>query len=599
MNFRTVLLASSILIASNLGVNDSSAQYSKSRVLDSLLRRLDVEPEPTLQEYAKLHASIANKHPNNQIGLGHGRLALEYAQKANNAILEAEALEEISEIQRRLGFTQRSTKASLSALHIYDSMNLEDEKAAIIVQLASVYVIEDNLPLAIKWLRECTQVYDKIGDLLKSASVCINLGETYRLSGNLDSAQYFLLKALELNRSIDHKYVQGYALGNLGMVHAEQEKHELAIEEMAEAIAILEPLGDPYSVSVYEAEIGKVLIELGDKPAGEEKLLKAIETARLEGLKEQIRDFSQMLSDFYEIEGHYQKALAYQQEYQVYQDSLVNRENVRKIEQLRGQYELDKKESEIGFLNEQNNVQKRVAYSLGGGVSILLLLSFLLYRNNQQKRKANQKLSQQKAEITKREEEKALLLKELNHRVKNNLQMISSLLNLQSYELASHPAIEAIQAGKYRVEAMSLIHQKLYREDHHTQIPMKSYIEDLVRSLHYSFDQQVVLRFDIVDFSMDIDRAIPVALIINELVTNAFKYAYKNQKSGELSIIMGRNNDDKVRLVIADNGQGMNELEAQEGSFGLKLVDSLANQLDGRLEMQQSGGTQWILTFRL
>jgi two-component sensor histidine kinase len=361
-------------------------------------------------------------------------------------------------------------------------------------------------------------------------------------------------------------------------------KLEAAKAELNPAIDILTRLGDPYSVSVYTAELAQINLAASNTSEAEEQLLEAYELARGEGLKEQIRDFSQMLVDFYESQGAFEQALDYQKVYQVYQDSLVNKANVQQIERLKANYEIDKKENEIDLLNKVNTNQRNFNLTLGGGILIFGVLAVMLYQSNQQKNDANQMLSKQQLIVTRREEEKALLLKELNHRVKNNLQMVSSLLSLQGSQLEGHPAADAINAGKSRVEALSLIHQRLYQEDVHTTIDIKEYLEQLISNLFYSHGEPFEPNLEIEAFQLDIDMAIPVSLIVNELVTNSLKYAYDGVENPQMTVSLSQL-PGQYQLEVSDNGIGLDDKKDISNSFGLKLVRSLVHQLDGMLEI--------------
>ena len=177
--------------------------------------------------------------------------------------------------------------------------------------------------------------------------------------------------------------------------------------------------------------------------------------------------------------------------------------------------------------------------------------------------------------------------------------MVSSLLSLQSHQLKDHPAAEAIKAGRYRVEAMSLIHQKLYQKDHHTQIQLKDYVEELVRNLMYSSGQKAELIFTLEDTAVDINIAIPIALIVNELVTNAFKYAYENIERPMLEINLYKK-DGLLNLFIKDNGKGIvAKHDPGSYSFGLKLVHSLVDQIDGEIEQFNDDGSCWHLKVKV
>jgi two-component sensor histidine kinase len=190
-----------------------------------------------------------------------------------------------------------------------------------------------------------------------------------------------------------------------------------------------------------------------------------------------------------------------------------------------------------------------------------------------------------------------LLLKELHHRVKNNLQILSSVLTFQSQELTDKGAIEAIKNSESRLNAMALIHRKLYRTDHNRTIAMKEYIQELIEFLLYSNGytyEKLQLTIDIDDFELDVDRAIPLGLIINELVNNAFKHAITKQASPALTV-RSKFLDKDVRITISDNGLCPPNPSDELTSFGLKMVDALLHELRGSMESGYHEGTTFQL----
>ena len=206
-------------------------------------------------------------------------------------------------------------------------------------------------------------------------------------------------------------------------------------------------------------------------------------------------------------------------------------------------------------------------------------------------------ISQQKQLVEQREVEKALLLKELNHRVKNNLQMVSSLLNLHARQLKDHPAADALMAGRYRVEALTLIHQKLYRDDVDTKIDIQNYIEDLSKNLVLNFGPEFTLDLKLVPLVLKIDKAIPLGLVMNELITNSLKYGGNENVAPELKIQIDNDSQDIVLITVADNGKGLPpDFDLMKSkSFGLKLVNSLVKQLSGEISYRAVNGTCWTL----
>lgn len=570
-----------------------------ARKIDSLILLLNNENLSVEEQTAKLK-TIAHYHPELSEALKYAKRLLVLAEDIKSSSLRAEAYEEISHIERQLGNNSASLKATLNALQIYESEGMLDRLAASYNQLATNYMSDENYNTAITYLKKAEKIYSDSDHIQNHILTILNLGEAYRLAKHLDSATTSFQQTLQLNKTLNNTIIQGYSQGNLGMVYNAQNKLTLAEENLNDAIAILSPLKDYYSSSIYIAELGTVYNKRGRYNDAKNQFLKALTMAKQAGLKEQIRDFSAQLSMFYEKRTQYEQALNYQKLFQVYQDSLVNKENVQKIEQLKAGYEIDKRESKIGLLNTINTNQKNWVIALGIGISLLLLFAYLLYSGNKKIKTANTILSAQKDIISKREQEKAMLLRELNHRIKNNLQMISSLLNLQSHELTGHPAKEAIIAGKHRVEALSLVHRKLYQEDLDTRIMLKDYIEELVLGLFHGYDASFKPNFEIDNISVSLDTAVPLALVINEIITNALKYAYKNIDSPKLKLIMA-GDQNYLDIQIIDNGIGFNTNEAEKNNaFGIKLIYSLIEQLEGVVKKLDSKiGTHWKMNIKL
>ena len=193
-----------------------------------------------------------------------------------------------------------------------------------------------------------------------------------------------------------------------------------------------------------------------------------------------------------------------------------------------------------------------------------------------------------------------LLMKELHHRVKNNLQIVSSLLSLQSFRITDKIAANAVREGQHRIEAMSLIHQRLYTHDNITEVNIKEYVTDLSENLMLAYGyskDNFVLNLNIKNEMMNVDKAIPLSLIINELVTNAFKYAYTSIVNPVLTITLTKEQND-MQLYIADNGKGINmEAWQNNNGYGKELVHTFTKQLDGQITVSTDGGTTFTIIF--
>ncbi|WP_422359206.1 histidine kinase dimerization/phosphoacceptor domain -containing protein [Reichenbachiella sp.] len=543
---------------------------------------------------------VANSHTDLNEGIRFALQALELAKKNEISLLEAYALEEIGMNKRLLGKKEESYRFAIKAYEIYERLDNKRAQSAVLVQLGSNAVVDKEYLNACKFFKEAIFKFqqDSIIPFGNLAMTMLNLGEAYRLYGKLDSAASYFQRSLELQLEINDQrqkaIVKGYATGNLGMVYNAMDSLGKARSYLIKAIKITQELGDPYSTAVYMADLGLVEQKEGNFSVAEDYFLEAHDMALKEGLKEQVRDISLLLVEFYEQQELYAQAFSYQKIFQNYQDSLVNKENIQKVEQVKAQYEIDKRETEIELLGTISQQRTYLAVGLAIGVLFFVGFSIILYHRNEQKKTTNLLLAQQKETISIREHEKGMLLHELNHRVKNNLQMISSLLNMQSYDLNGHPAEEAISESKHRVDALSLIHQKLYQADQHTEISAKEYFNDLVKNLVFSYNHEVKPQLELSEEKVKVDLIIPLALIVNELVINSLKHAFEGVAAPCISVSFQVRSGGAV-LEVGDNGQGLDPSVSEEG-FGLKLVRSLVKQLDGNLKYMNDNCSTWILT---
>ena len=199
--------------------------------------------------------------------------------------------------------------------------------------------------------------------------------------------------------------------------------------------------------------------------------------------------------------------------------------------------------------------------------------------------------------------EKEVLLKEIHHRVKNNLQIISSLLNLQLGDIDEPRILEMFRESQDRVQTMALIHEKLYRSEDLARVDFAEYIHGLANYLIRSYRAQagiVNLKIDVVDVFLSLDVAIPCGLIVNELVSNALKYAFEKRGKGEIRIALHSGAGDRLTLIVGDNGIGLPQnLDFRKtDSLGLQLVTTLVDQLDGTIRLNHGEGTEFQIIFK-
>ncbi|WP_336518435.1 sensor histidine kinase [Pollutibacter soli] len=308
------------------------------------------------------------------------------------------------------------------------------------------------------------------------------------------------------------------------------------------------------------------------------------------------------------VQGDLKAGMAHYKKYMKHQDSAFQAFTVRQADELKVLYEIEEKEKEIALLNqqalfEQANLKQATLVknlTIGGIVSVLIITS-LLYRQNRLRKKNNTDITHKNELLQHLLTEKEWLLKEIHHRVKNNLQIVMSLLNSQSAYINNAPALSAIHDSQHRVHAMSLIHQKLYNSENLSFIDMSLYIRELVSYLSDSFNmgQRILFELRVDTLQLDVSQAVPLGLILNEAITNSIKYAFPNDREGVIKISLSNTYGNQYLLEISDNGIGIpSHLEnKKDGSLGISLMAGLSEDLDGSFSIENSNGTAIRIIF--
>lgn len=282
-------------------------------------------------------------------------------------------------------------------------------------------------------------------------------------------------------------------------------------------------------------------------------------------------------------------------------DSNFKVTKIRQAEELQVLYETQEKEIQIAALNQEAKQTTLVKNLTLAGIAAVIIIAGLLYRQSRLRRKSNRIITHKNEQLQGLLADKEWLLKEIHHRVKNNLQIVVSLLDSQSIYIDNDAALKAIHDSQRRVYAMSLIHQKLYLSENISTVAIAEYIKELVFYIQDSFDNDnhIIFEQDIEPLDLDVSQAIPLGLIINETIVNAIKYAFPDGREGIVRIGLRRDGEDHLLLTISDNGIGMAEdLNIMEHtSLGLDLIKSLAKQLNGTFTIQSNGGMHLTVGF--
>ncbi|MGZ0016397.1 tetratricopeptide repeat-containing sensor histidine kinase [Yeosuana sp. AK3] len=330
----------------------------------------------------------------------------------------------------------------------------------------------------------------------------------------------------------------------------------------------------------------------------QEALKYQLETIKLQ---EEDQDFTNLTENYghastiYEKLGNYAMALEYQKKARMMRDKTAAIESDKAMSGLLTQYETEKKEQTIVNQNLQLSKQRLVLWLSIGIASLLLGFLFFGYKSYKIRTKTNQLLAA-------KNKQNELLLKEIHHRVKNNLELVKSLISLQSAQLEDSATKDAMIASQNRVQSMGIIHQKLYQGDNLGSIEMKDYFLNLGEGILDTFnaDDKVKIECAMDNLELDVDTAVPIGLIVNELLTNALKYAFPDDAKGNISISLSKSNPDVLTLKVSDNGIGKTKGLAPKGTgFGSQLVQLLTQQLNGEMNEDNQSGTSVLFHFKL
>lgn len=499
-------------------------------------------------------------------------------------------------------YTQ-ALKLYLEALERFERIGHKAGVGAVFSNIGNVYTQLQAYEEAINYLNRSQEIKREIQDLYGIGLNEHNLSTVYLRLGQLDSANVYALQSLETRRQMKDKEGEGQSLLQLGTIKYKLEAYDeaLALAEKAHAIAI--SLDNRFEQGKAALQLGRNYLQLRQNGKAEQFLLEAKQLTADNKEKETQLQTYYALYQLYKARKD-QRALGYHERYLALNDSIRNDEQVREITRLELQYEFDRekellsleRQQEEALFKEQLQRQRLFRNASLGGLGAGILIIGLLWRGFRQKQESNKQLAAQKQTIERTLEERETLLKEIHHRVKNNLQVISSLLSLQSRSIEDPIVLGAIEEGKNRVKAMALIHQNLYQDENLIGVHLPDYIEKLTNNLVHSYrvdQKQIQIVQEVAPISMDADTLIPLALILNELISNSLKYAFQEQDSGQIDVHIAQM-EEGLKVTVSDNGQGLppNFQPEKSNSLGFKLIRSFANKMKAQLDVLSQGGTQ-------
>jgi len=468
-------------------------------------------------------------------------------------------------------------------------------------ELAICYYQQGNSKEALPYFRKAFDLAIQLGDTSVFTTLTGNL-----VSCSIDVGDFSGALAVRRQASalFPAKTLQGqiFEMENFALIFAKMRQPD-SMQPYVGKLLKLDPLIPSNGILRFRTvRVASAYFNMTGKYAQAKKY--ATEMIRLGGLLGSIpatyigyHDLSQADSGL----GNYKAAMGEYQKYISMKDSIRDAGNAKQVATLKVQYETEKKDKDIQALQHKQELSQLALRQAGLirdliiAAAVLLLILFLVSINRYRlKQRSNRQLSL----LLK---EKEWLLKEIHHRVNNNLQIVMSLLNSQSAYIDNESALTAIHDSQHRVYAMSLIHQKLYNSENVSSIELSFYIRELVSYLSDSFNtgQRIRFGFDIEPTTLDVGQAVPLGLILNEAITNAIKYAFPDGRTGVISISLVHSAPRHFLLVIADDGIGMpDHIDInKKGSLGMTLMRGLSANLNGSFSIENNHGTSIKIAF--
>jgi two-component sensor histidine kinase len=436
----------------------------------------------------------------------------------------------------------------------------------------------------------------KNNDRANEASALNNIGNVYLNVGKYDSALNRFQLSLEIKRTLPNKRSMAITLNNLGEVLMKSKRFAESERYYQESLAIKRESNDRLGQVKTLNNLAHCKIQTKEYNAAKLYLDEAENLERtIGGALNERKNNLQFRITLNRAIKNYAKASDYAEQLLLVKDSLLSIEKAQAMADIQIKYETEKKEQQLEILNAEQALNQTTIKSknlwiitLIIAITLVLIIAILVYNSFRLAKKARLRGE--------------TLMKELHHRVKNNLQVLSSVLSLQSQHMTDENALLSVKSTEGRINAMALIHRKLYSDETNTIVSTRGYFRELIEYLTSSYgfgENRLKLIVEIDEVELDVDKAIPLGLIANELISNVFKHAYVNQEKSELTIIL-KQRDQQLDVIVKDNGKGFKPgPNSDEEKFGSRMVAILVKDIRGIHTIDSSNGTTHTLTIPL
>ena len=555
---------------------------------------------------------IENKLPE---GLELYGRCLENARLAKSDYYEASCYSLIAGLYQDMGDYDRSLQYYFDGLKVAEKGHNTKMTGTLCNNIASVYgSTGGQAALALRYYKRALNEAVTLKSYAFAQLITANMAGEYMSLHKNDSAE-LMIRASENYGALSGKRAYEYAssLTNIGDIYEQLGKPGPAETCLKEAIVVMDSLKRPINVLAPITSLCKLYIQQNKMAAAEKLDNRLLKDAANYHAKAYLRDGYKIKSDLARLKHKDAMALKYYEEFNRWDDSVSNDAKMQSIanvqsraelaqKELEVQYETKKKTQENQILKLQNNSLRNLVAAAVVVLLLIILLVFFILRISRTRQRLNLELTEKNKLIEKQSQEKDTLMLEIHHRVKNNLQIVSSLLNLQANSMHDETAIAALRESQNRVKSIALIHQKLYAREELSAILLEEYINELSINLKSVFNAGQISILSAVyppHLKLDMDTSIPLSVILNELITNAIKYAQINKPGGQIHIEITDNLNGTCTLIFSDNGIGMPPgFDFKTATtLGMRIVYELTRQMRGTLTSTGVNGVKFTLVF--
>lgn len=543
---------------------------------------------------AKLFIAIGRTHANSSqpdSALQYFERALAISEKNGDEAGRADALGKIRYIANYLGQYEKEFEIAYQVLRIREQLGDKTEIALANIDVGNALYYQRKYEAANEYnLKAYEQMLAVNADNADQGVATQQLADTYLMLGDYDQALEYADEALRLRVLDDNPVDIALSQNTRGNILKYLKRYDDALAAYRESFELSQEVGFATLQFTNLNNIGDVYRRVGNYREALSALQQMQQMMAAYGPGQQrINPESLFLiSEAYEGLGQLDSALIYYKRYTAINDSLFTAEADSRVAELQTKYETAQKEITIYEQQEQLEKEQSMRWYAIGIAVLLLVIALLLLQGYHTIRQKNRNIE--------------TLLYEIHHRVKNNLQVLSSLLSLQSRYIEDAHALDAIREGQNRVDAMGLIHQQLYTGNTAAALNMETYLYELGETVADSFgleQQPVELKYELSPVELDADTAIPLGLIANELLTNACKYAFPEGHSGTITLHFSTPPKGGYLLKVQDDGVGKTQTrDVKPGtSFGTRLIQLLSQKLKAEVEELDGPGygmTVWF-----